>query len=381
MRILLVSDELEDQSMGGPRVLTRLQAELRALGQDCDLWFRAQIGGRPRSQRLRWAVSPWLTRQAVRRCAADYDVMDASSAQGCRLPRGAVLVARSHGLEHRYYGELLADARAGLLHKPWTHRLWYPPTCLRQVELALRRARRIIVPNAGDRDFIVSRRWAPAESVEVIPHGVEAAEWRGAPAATATRGGGLLFCGWWTTSKGVAYLAAAYAQLLAAGDAPPLTLLGVARPGAGWAEEERRIRQQFPAAAQSRLRLLPRTLDQAAVTAAYRAHDLLVCPSTSEGFGLVVLEALSQRLPVVCTAVAGVAHWLRHGHDAWLVASRDAAALAAAITTLWQNAEMRRALAEAGYQTAAALSWAAVARQTLACYQRAREEQSREAAA
>ncbi|MGN6592583.1 MAG: glycosyltransferase family 4 protein [Terriglobales bacterium] len=373
MRILLVSDEPDDRSMGGPRALSRLRTELQALGQDCDLWFRAQIGDRPRSQRLRWPLSPWLTRRALHRAKNAYDVVDASSAQGCRLPRGAVLVARSHGLEHRYYAELLADARAGLLHKPWTHRLWYPPTCLWQVERALRRARRIIVPNPGDRDFMVRRHWAPAERIELIPHGVDAAACRDAPGPAAARGAGLLFCGWWTTSKGVGYLAAAYAQLLAAGQAPPLTLLGVARPGAEWAGEELRIRQHFPLAAQARLRLLPRTQDPAQVTAAYRAHDLLVCPSTSEGFGLVVLEALSQRLPVVCTAVAGVAHWLQHGRDAWLVPPRDPAALAAAIATLWQNADMRRALAEAGYQQAAALSWTAAARQTLACYERARE--------
>ena len=34
----------------------------------------------------------------------------------------------------------------------------------------------------------------------------------------------------------------------------------------------------------------------------YRRHDLLICPSTYEGFGLVILEAMSQRLPVVTTA-------------------------------------------------------------------------------
>ena len=373
MRILLVSDEPDDPSMGGPRALAKLQSGIQELGHDCDLWFRVQIGSRPRSQRLRWPVSPWLTRRAVGRSTAGYDVIDASSAQGCRLPRGTAMVARSHGLEHRYYRELLDDARAGLLHKPWTHRLWYPPACLWQVERALRRARRVIVPNGGDRDFIVGRGWAPAARIDVIPHGMDVARWRAAPAPDAPRGQGLLFCGWWTTSKGVAYLAAAYRQLLAAGAAPPLTLLGVARAGKEWASEEARIRACFPPEAQASLRLVPRTEDEAAVTEAYRRHDLLVCPSTSEGFGLVVLEALSQRLPVVCTSVAGVAHWLRDGRDVRLVPARDAAALAAAIRELWENAGMRRAMAEAGYQTAATLTWSAAASQTVACYRRALE--------
>lgn len=374
MRILLVSDEPEDGSMGGPRALAGLQAGLSGLGHECDLWLRPQLGIHPRSQRLRWAASPWLTRRALGRAQPAYDVVDASCAQGSRLPRAVTVVARSHGLEHRYYAGLLADARAGLLHKPWTHRLWYPPACLWQVERALRRARRVIVPNAGDRDFIVARGWTAAGRVEVIPHGVEASWWRSAPPPGARRGGGLLFCGWWTTSKGVAYLAAAYARMLAAGGAPPLTLFGVARADEHWPAQERRIRGQFPAAAQPQLRLLPRTEDDAQVMAAYRSHDLLVCPSTTEGFGLVVLEALSQRLPVVCSSVAGVAHWLSDGREVRLVPPRDAGALAAALTALWQNAAMRLDLAEAGYRRVETLTWAAAAAQTLACYQRARQE-------
>ena len=36
---------------------------------------------------------------------------------------------------------------------------------------------------------------------------------------------------------------------------------------------------------------------------AYRRHDVLAWPSTYEGFGMVLLEAMSQRLPVVATPV------------------------------------------------------------------------------
>ena len=42
------------------------------------------------------------------------------------------------------------------------------------------------------------------------------------------------------------------------------------------------------------------------VMAEYRRHDALLFPSTYEGFGLVVIEAMSQRLPVI-----GHAGWLR----------------------------------------------------------------------
>ena len=42
---------------------------------------------------------------------------------------------------------------------------------------------------------------------------------------------------------------------------------------------------------------------EAEVMAAYRTHDVLVWPSTYEGFGMVVIEAMSQRLPVIATPV------------------------------------------------------------------------------
>jgi len=376
MRILLVSDEPRDASMGGPKVALKLQAGLQGLGHTCEALFRPELGARPRSPRLRMAAAPWLARRAAAersRHAGRYDVIDAASAEGWMMAPGAarVVVARSHGLEHRYYRELLADAEAGLLHKPWGRRLWYPAVRLTQVRQALRRARRVIVLSQADREWVLARGWQAAERIEVIPHGVDGARWQQAPAPNAERGAGVLFCGWWTTSKGVAYLAQAYRLLLERGVRAPLTLLGVGVGDASWPQLEARVRAAFVPAAQPLLRLLPRMHDEAAVFAEYRRHDLLICPSTSEGFGLVVVEALSQRLPVVCCQGVGAAELLRHEREALLAPARDAGALAAALEELWRHPERRRALGEAGRERVRELSWEAIAARTAACYQRA----------
>ena len=375
LRILLLSDEPRDASMGGAKVALRLQAALRRLGHDCDALFRPDLGERPRAQRLRLALAPALARRAAaRRGGRGYDVIDAASAEGWLLPRGggaAAVVARSHGLEHRYYAALLEDAQRGLVRKPWPRRAWYPLTRLPQVALALRRAARVIVPNRTDAAAIAARGWQAEERIETIPHGVERAAWRAAPAAEAARGGGLLYCGWWTTSKGVAYLAQAHARLAARGMRVPLTLLGVGYGDGGWERQQARVRAAFPAECQALLRLLPRTRNEAEVLEAYRRHDLLICPSTSEGFGLVVVEALSQRLPVVCSRAAGAAELLRDGREALLVEPRDAEALAAAIERMWTAPELRRRMGEAGHAATAELSWDAVAERTAACYRRA----------
>src|SRR6185437_11111797 len=130
----------------------------------------------------------------------------------------------------------------------------------------------------------------------------------------------------------------------------------------------------FPAEAQPFLTLVPRLRDEDRVFDAYRQHDLLVCPSTSEGFGMVVVEALSQRLPVVCSQAVGAAELLEDGREALLVPPRQPEALAAALAQLLANPGLRQQLGEAGHQRTRELSWDAIALRTLAAYERALQE-------
>ena len=75
--------------------------------------------------------------------------------------------------------------------------------------------------------------------------------------------------------------------------------------------------------------------DGAAVDSAYAAIDVLVVPSTGFETGpLVVLEAQAAGIPVVGSRLGGIAERVRHELDGILVPPGDAAALAAALTTL-----------------------------------------------
>lgn len=72
--------------------------------------------------------------------------------------------------------------------------------------------------------------------------------------------------------------------------------------------------------------------------------DIVVVPSAHpEAFGIVVVEAMALGRPVVATNVGGPSEIVTAGHDGLLVAPRDAAALAVAISSLIDNpAEARR---------------------------------------
>lgn len=93
---------------------------------------------------------------------------------------------------------------------------------------------------------------------------------------------------------------------------------------------------------------------QDAVLQALRAADLFVLPSRvarsgdRDGLPNVLMEALSQRLAVVATRVAGIPELVRDGETALLVPPGDAAALAEAIERLARDPARRARLGDAG---------------------------------
>lgn len=239
MRILLVGDYPRDARLGSTKVLLKLQEELQGLGHTCDLILADGLGSAPRNPYLRQALGPVVALAAVRRAFRErgpYDVVDIASAEGLWLGvarrfgafRDTAIVARSNGLEHLNYRRMLQDHDAGLRPKPWTRRIFHPAVRLTQVAAAARAADRLLLLNETDREFAIGRRWKNAAEIDIVPHGVSGEFLNAAPGREQVRGGGLLFCGSWTEVKGVAYLAAAFSQLVASGSPARLTILGAA---------------------------------------------------------------------------------------------------------------------------------------------------------
>jgi glycosyltransferase involved in cell wall biosynthesis len=87
-------------------------------------------------------------------------------------------------------------------------------------------------------------------------------------------------------------------------------------------------------------------LPEADLARSYAEADLLVFPSRSETYGMVVTEALARGVPVVAADVGGVPEAMGHGTDAdrpgALVPPDDAAALGAALRAWLGDADLRR---------------------------------------
>jgi glycosyltransferase involved in cell wall biosynthesis len=88
----------------------------------------------------------------------------------------------------------------------------------------------------------------------------------------------------------------------------------------------------------------------------YAAIDVLAAPSRSEGFGLMLVEAMAAGVPIVASAVGAIPEVVGDG-PALLVPPRDPAALAAAINRVLDDADAARAMAAAGRERARAFSW------------------------
>jgi len=375
LSILLAGDYPPDPTLGSSKVFYKLQEEFVALGHRCDILFGPDLDGAA-SRQIRQAVGPYLAGRAIARRTnrVKYDVVDVASAEGLfvgllnrlRARSGIPFVCRSNGLEQLNYRRMLEDATAGLTVKPWTRRIWYPLSRLTQVEWAARLAHRLLLLNRQDHDYALSRGWQPAERIDLVAHGVSSRFLDDRADMSLPRGEGLLFCGSWDHMKGIAYLAGAMERLHARGARHRLTVVG---PGA----PESVVLAAFGEAVRPFIRVIARVAEDEVVRL-YRAHDALLWTSTYEGFGLVLLEAMSQRLPAVTTPVGCAPALVRDGDNGVIVPPRDPEAIATAVERLMSDAALRRRLGDAAARSVAGMTWRATAERTIDVYRRAIEQ-------
>ncbi|MCY4147669.1 MAG: glycosyltransferase family 4 protein [Chloroflexi bacterium] len=72
------------------------------------------------------------------------------------------------------------------------------------------------------------------------------------------------------------------------------------------------------------------------------ALDVLLVPSLWEGFGLVVLEAMARRVPVIASRVSALPEVVVHGETGLLIEARDVDGLAQAIAQLLSDRALRK---------------------------------------
>lgn len=85
-------------------------------------------------------------------------------------------------------------------------------------------------------------------------------------------------------------------------------------------------------------------------TAFFDRIDVFCLPSLHEPFGIVLLEAMAQALPVIATDSEGPSEIIHDGHDGVIVPSGDPSALAEAIAAVLRNPQAANEIGLNGYR-------------------------------
>jgi glycosyltransferase-like protein len=102
----------------------------------------------------------------------------------------------------------------------------------------------------------------------------------------------------------------------------------------------------------------------------YRSADALVFPSTKEGWGLAVLEAMAADLPVVSSDIAVLREYLTPDETAVMTSVGDPASLAEGMSKVARDATLRETLVRGGRALIRSFSWQRAADEHAALYAR-----------
>lgn len=237
----------------------------------------------------------------------------------CSLVRRTTRLARRRGLRYVLspHGAL---GRWSLAQKAWKKRLalafWYRPV--------LRAARALIASNERERQELVEL--GLTREAVLIPHGVSTAEATLASVPRSERPR-ILFLGRLAEVKDPLLLVEAFALVAAEHPEVELTIAG---PDDGLGARLRARIEALPASVRTRIEL-PGPIYGSAKQEALRRAWVLCLPSRYESFGAVLIEALAQGTPVVCSLECGFPEIAQAGAGASVLRERDA--LAGALTT------------------------------------------------
>ena len=203
----------------------------------------------------------------------------------------------------------------------------------------LRLANRVVVASTFTKETL--RASELAVDIEVIPYG--APSHISGSIDAHSRPLRVLFVGSLGQRKGLSYLLRAVELL---GSKVELTLLG-RKVAEGCAPLDDAVRKH---------RWIP-SLPHFELLGIMQQHDVLVLPSLFEGFGLVILEAMAQRLPVITTAHTAGPDVIKEGVDGFIVPIRSAEAIAAKLDQLASIPNLLQDMKQAAQDKARSQRW------------------------
>jgi D-inositol-3-phosphate glycosyltransferase len=219
----------------------------------------------------------------------------------------------------------------------------------------------IISLSQSEKESLNKLYGCPLEKIEVIPGGVSLKKWPLIDKQKAREFLGLkqedyvvLFVGRLEWRKGIGTLISA-GQLLGP-EVPNLKIrivggkiFGRNKNNADFKEYKRLMEKVKEEKMEDTVVFLGR-IDNRSLSSCYRASDVFVVPSYYEPFGLVALEGMANKIPVVVSNVDGLATIIKNGENGLHFESRNALNLKEKILSLYKSPDLVTKLTENGYK-------------------------------
>jgi glycosyltransferase involved in cell wall biosynthesis len=328
------------------RVAWHWRQELEARGYDFVHLGPAEVG-RP----LHPALFPWAAYRASRRLKPKPAITLVHEPAGLPfvLARRSSTLVFSHGLERPAWQAALRQATLEGTPIRRRSRLLFPLWRLAPADLALRRARALLVLNRDDLAYALQHYGRHPEDVHLFQNGVYPPEPTGTGDPEA-----ILFVGTWIARKGIRTLAAAAGLLRRQGLAPRFLL-------AGTGLEAPAVLGHWPEELRASVQVIPRFTLEAELSL-YAPAGLFVLPSFFEGQPLALLQAMAAGCCCIASDVAGSRDLIVHRETGLLHPPGDAGQLASCIAEALGDPALRQRLGDSARRAVADRTWQAAAR-------------------
>ncbi len=240
---------------------------------------------------------------------------------------GAKVICHYHGTLHTSFpsGETRSGRLIGRFLMSAAHRvIVLGPTYQREMGKAWRRDDIAWVPNMADIPLFLNM---PADTpAPWLAHGDKA----------------VLFVGRLSAPKGIYDLFDAIPRVLEHHPEAKFVLVGVAESDALEAVLRAEVQRRGIAPHVTFLG----SLEGRAKAAAFVTSTMIVVPSWTEAFPLVIPEAMAAGLPVIATSVGAIPDFVTDGEDGFLITPRNPQMLADSIRRLLDDDELRRRISD-----------------------------------
>lgn len=244
------------------------------------------------------------------------------------------------------------------------HQGWLPGDMNRlihQVEWWLTyMSRRVVTCSTYMREQVERIFELPHQKMDVVPNGVAlrmGSDSTAPPEAAPV----ILFAGRLEYEKGVQTLIAAAPAIVSRHPGARFVIAGDGTYG----PELRRLAAASPLGGRF---TFTGFMDDAEMPALYRQASVVVAPSIYEPFGIVALEAMAAKVPVIVGDTGGLRELVADGENGLCVRPEDAAHLADLVDAVLADPGLAERLVAGGSRASVSRSWRAIARRTAEIY-------------